>query len=108
MPGMRLNYQLWTSKTGTNSGKAYCSAIYSFIIQIITNAFLFFIWLRQFMVSNLLSKYLACMDSVKCMLTHLIPTKHTCHYSCQLAKHVAVLWRDTWQPHRDVNHFSFL
>ena len=41
MPGMRLNYQLWTSNTGTNSEKAYCSAIYSFILQIITNAFLF-------------------------------------------------------------------
>ena len=29
------------------------------------------------------------MDSVKCMLTHLIPSKHTCHYP--------VNWLSMWQ-----------
>ena len=43
------------------------------------------------MVSDLIFKYLGLMDSVKCILAHLLPLKHTSHYSYQLATHVAAL-----------------
>ena len=71
-------------------------------------SFPFLILLRRFVVSNLILKYLALMDSVKCILVHLFSLKRTSHYSYQLATHVAALGANSWPRHRNVSHYSFL